>query len=1313
MDINNPPLQRAVLPGLVALGVLACSAEGDIDRTQPNRLPKSMFDGTWYVRSTVTEVPGTSAASFVGLTGRMEKIAWEVQENWLVAYRAYPEIPGTDPQRSDADQPYRDNPVAAFPIISHFDIKRDYNPATGEQTNVIEENTADRPWHQRQYIRVDWANSKVNPIDFRGESNAQYFVQQHEQDADAMRVFDRDGQPVFFDRLSTVSSRGDWSGRISYFDMVGRFLIEPDRVSLRSGGATYEVPVCYFLRTSTCGPAEVKVRTSFMRADTRNFEPVVLSDREMGKFGYFRTERFTWDRKWGFTESGRIYLANVHNIWEQAFEVDADGKFSEDSEGRYVRIPTSERRPKPITYHLSPDFPCELVSTARQAAESWNLAFRRTVAVAQGKLARTSGETAAELEAISRDEVPDMFQLDLNGWAQKTSGEDWRCENLEYNGQRVSALIGDLRFNFMYWVQNRQVVGPLGYGPSSADPETGEIVSGMAYVYGAAIDQYANRALEIVRVLNDDLDVGDLVSGQHVRDYIQQNGRPVDGRALPEAAASLRGSEIKEAFLSDRVKAKLAAIRTRGLEQANVSGPQSRLSRLKGTVFEDKLIDEEVLRGIATTVDPQAASSISPSDVAPAALVQAASPLNWASPEAQAIRRARSETAAKKSIWLAEFADDSIQGLALEIWRKYGAQKDYEAMWQHLRELIFRGVMEHEVGHSVGLRHNFSGSYDSLNYHNQYWQLREENLLERDPLNVNQAVSFGELYQQAALTDKQREGKLREYQYASIMDYGAKFNSDVHGLGKYDQAAVLFAYGGYVEVFDTASVGARVALRQRFSDCTARYESVPNLAYAPILEQWHYSSIWNMLGKTDGLRTRRFVRWAVVNREQEQATTGCETFVAESRGTPLEFTQQQDTARDLEVPYMFCSDEYVGSTVSCLRWDQGADPHEIADNVIQSYRNYYFFNNYKRDRFDFDVGDVYFRARDRYFAYLTNIYQHWLFRVGFFGLDDQTQENYWTVGTWNGFNLLAEVVSKPQYGTYCRGQARQCDPAAESWTLVSSSTEATEDPDRVVIGRGAGRRRFSTYDYQSGYYYYQRVSEVGHFWEYIAAVQALTSSIGTFRGVEVGSDFTTYLVPFYITFEEELTRLFEGVISDSYEVYAPRIVDGQLRRAPTAALRIRNGGDTLSIDAATGEEVTPQQGLPVDLDNWFTQRFWTLVYGMAEFRSLYSLRFPDRQQVFRVGTGDEVTPSDNKEVFTCQDPIGGHIYGTLREPGSTEGGAAALIDTCRTQVESYLQLEQSAPESSSFVSARSAMNDTLEWLNFHRGLYEIFGHNVF
>ena len=60
----------------------------------------------------------------------------------------------------------------------------------------------------------------------------------------------------------------------------------------------------------------------------------------------------------------------------------------------------------------------------------------------------------------------------------------------------------------------RSPTGPLGYGPSSQDPETGEIVSASAYIYGAALDIYAKFAADSVDLANGQLSIDDLLSGQ-------------------------------------------------------------------------------------------------------------------------------------------------------------------------------------------------------------------------------------------------------------------------------------------------------------------------------------------------------------------------------------------------------------------------------------------------------------------------------------------------------------------------------------------------------------------------------------------------------------------------------------------------------------------------------------------------------------------------------------------------------------------------------------------------------------------------------
>ncbi len=124
-----------------------------------------------------------------------------------------------------------------------------------------------------------------------------------------------------------------------------------------------------------------------------------------------------------------------------------------------------------------------------------------------------------------------------------------------------------------------------------------------------------------------------------------------------------------------------------------------------------------------------------------------------------------------------------------------------------LRREAYRSVAEHEVGHTVGLMHNFIASADAMNYQDGYWDLRKDTIgvevggrrvLPLTPQNLLDA---------AKPNQKQIEGGMYEYQYSSIMDYGARVNSQNRGTGKYDDAAILFAYSGgfepgWVEVFN-------------------------------------------------------------------------------------------------------------------------------------------------------------------------------------------------------------------------------------------------------------------------------------------------------------------------------------------------------------------------------------------------------------------------------------------------------------------------------------------------------------------------------
>lgn len=80
---------------------------------------------------------------------------------------------------------------------------------------------------------------------------------------------------------------------------------------------------------------------------------------------------------------------------------------------------------------------------------------------------------------------------------------------------------------------------------------------------------------------------------------------------------------------------------------------------------------------------------------------------------------------------------------------------------QELIALIYANTLSHEIGHVLGLTHNFQGSYDKEHFH---------------------------------FPDESESGRL----YSSIMDYNDTDHSGFHGMGPYDVAALRFGYVGRI-----------------------------------------------------------------------------------------------------------------------------------------------------------------------------------------------------------------------------------------------------------------------------------------------------------------------------------------------------------------------------------------------------------------------------------------------------------------------------------------------------------------------------------
>ncbi|MBN1947580.1 MAG: zinc-dependent metalloprotease [Bradymonadales bacterium] len=1290
---------------------------GDINRVSANALKKADFDSSaeWYIAQTFAEVPPASYAGFVGLGSSLEKIRWEITEDYLIAYRSYEHNPGArsdvfvdtegnyhylpDEQEGYSDE-YKESPVAAYRILGHFDIQRQYNPSTGEQTNVIVENPSDRLWWETEYFRVDWTNVLASNIlwDSYFTGNVSWYVQPSEESRDSLRMEYFDPNKIDYPDIAADDYP---AGELYYLDFTNRMIVDPDY--------SYCWDHWYPFTLDDCAPSEVELRTSFLRVPAfSDYEPVVYDDIDQQKFGFFRTERLVYDRWYGERISGLVHLVNRFNIWRDTWQRNEDGSLRRDSDGRLVPRPFAERTPRPIAYHMSFDSPEELFPAFEAAGNEWDRSFRRAVAAAQG--------------IANWQDVPQMFYVCHN---PVIAEDDIPCGEVG-----LVAEIGDLRFNFMYWVDTPQQAGPLGYGPSTHDPETGEVITGTAYIYGAGVDTYSEYATQQVRFFNGDLDSDDLYNSDYVRENILARTDPnIDPRDMinPELAnIRLEDFNIRDA-MSERAQIALTRLERTQMRDLEFRPENHRLrwDTIANSGLGAMLVDQEMVNAFGVNTLNNLPAEVRDRYFQNGAFM----------PDALLARRENLYRMMEHNMTPMLETDDAILGLA----QTYAGRTDYDQIRQELRLLILQALITHEVGHTIGLRHNFQGSWDSLNYQDRYWELKTEGVLGVNPSSgeievvpFHRPVYIADIYGMAKMTPAQITGRMREYQTTSIMDYHTYFNSDIHGIGKYDEAAILYGYTvgrdqttalaesdpdfntserGYVEVFD--NVGDARSIFESF-------DGLESPGYQRLLEQYHYATVVEAMA-TDGgdlpsdsavaaqtmrdrIRNRHLMKYDEVMSQRENQVAG----------------------RSIEVPYMFLSDYWVGARQSCRAWDLGADPFEQVLNSIDQYEAYYPFYYFRRDRLDWGAYNVFYLLANYFFIDWVDNYQRFVYNIALYGVDDVIQENANFFSGYASVNTIGQVLMTPSYGSY------YLDEAENAYILDSYSQ--LEDAD-LYIPMGQGRRYDTAYDPNMGYNYWVYPTEAGHFWAQYGATIVMTAFNSVqVRGADVSADFQSYLIPIYMLFEEEMTNMFNGLYTRDYSMIGARIVqeDHKVRLVPPvfAPLYFTDGS---IMDPVTGEFVEADQviGTPateptLETVYGYSQRVYPILYGMAFTTETNSLHFVDQANIFRVGSGEHTTPGEGFETVEYCDhfSLGGECYGALMPEGSENPGLAAqMVLNCIELQDQWdaLELEASGPITPTRRSQIRDEQQDIAWqiqyiiedMNFVRGIYDVFGASFY
>jgi hypothetical protein len=850
------------LPVAALLG--ACATEPDpLDRTQPEAVPKAIFSGTWYYMLTVTDADWKNRFTFEGeqnntYSASAIKVRWEITQDKLNAFRvaqAYRDKDGKIVENKVGQKSL----ILSFRIKKHYDIRYRYNSTTREELNVLEENT-DRPWNEREYMEVDWSRSLATNIwaptaqeveggslqrdDVAVYENVDFYARGSDAEHDLRintRTWDPESDPeVYAINIDTKESITS---------------------TLRNWWQLYY--------GSYQEPTTVRFRHSLLKAtplDKQTYKPLDYRDDMFRRFGFFRTEYEVYDDdRHRPTETQKKYFINRWDLSGQ----------------------------KQIAWYLSPatqqainDGDTELKTWSQGVIDAYNKVFQQA--------------TGRSDRIVVLRENTELKDADGNPIVRADGTKRWAFE------------LGDLRFPMINITFKQGLAQPGGYGPSMPDPDTGEIIHGTVNIYGGWMEWVVQRAMDQYDVASGNCNLDDIKNGRHYNPETKQcnagdQSPPVDGPVNGNGVATVGGpTEIYSGQARPAVFI-TPALKTAYWPKADITKPlpsslpqQVALAKpqLKALYdFERKHPTQIDLRGFGTIAGTQYETQVLPQGNLHSLLpfAQSATDPDVINELSPATRLDPKNLLAAKASMIRGMAvrdeptmfEPGIHAFVNEMKGKPRAEVE-----ARLRRWIYYTCIMHEMGHTLGLRHNFAGSADRRNFpegfekaYGQYWDkvdaLRKEYSAK---IKAGDAKAYEEYVAKVDAIPSTHE----RFATSSIMDYVGDWLSWTEPVRPYDRAALLLGYGLKVEV------------KKGSSWDLADYK------------QGDFDAVDPLDDKTPA-KSGRHVRY-----------------------------------------YLFCSDEKTFDDAFCTPFDRGTTATEIVRNFIRDSQINYVFRNFKRDSTSFE-----------------------------------------------------------------------------------------------------------------------------------------------------------------------------------------------------------------------------------------------------------------------------------------------------------------------------------------------------------------------
>ncbi len=611
----------------------------------------------------------------------------------------------------------------------------------------------------------------------------------------------------------------------------------------------------------------------------------------------------------------------------------------------------------------------------------------------------------------------------------------------------------------------------------------------------------------------------------------------------------------------------------------------------------------------------------------------------------------------------AAFADEGLAHIADEL-----KGLPYDQVYARARKLIFESVAIHEVGHTLGLRHNFEASFDAVNYFPEFWQ------------NYDAVSGTVKRFDSSG-----NSTKADRFMYSSIMDYSARAFDDIAGIGPYDRAAIAFGYGKLVQLWNPGIAPFDQSDMFYLND----YTQIPKIlggglscttnsnCQADLLSAVNHSNAYK--SATDP---------ATRNKEYELYNRGLLSYLKNALSAEQPKVQNIQARRFIdfdtlyeatrayyvdgdtglfnydEVPFMFCPDDYVfDANVTCQPYDKGASYSELVADRFERYSQYYAFQAFIRDRATFASRNTNLRRyaqqlTRQYFGPMASVYRYYLYGNSGLGYDTSgkwtTLNDFplgrdWQAASLDGLNDLVAVMTMPEPGIYC------LDPTTPPGMYVPLAAGATCATTQMTVPSGMGRYYDTVWDNE----YLYEPTRIGAFWDKYAALASITSNEGFFyRDLSDYLDSGAFSLSYWRGLHPELLYFFTSTFDQTFTAYNWRYDAGQtsdtLKYVPTPLIDVYPGTQSPAPSP-------PTPTLPgIQASTSYSLRYYSLLLPMARYDSMfdYTEDFLNYSRVCLQGYSDCV--DFGVPTVTYTDPVTQYTYIAPLTIGADPDGAAEL-----------------------------------------------------